>query len=136
MGEKSPRCSHHAQSATGPEQPPKPVLVQRATPSPGVAILAFNRPEKRNALSQSLIDEFLDELATASADPAIKAVILTGGPHVFSGKSGSGAACGLPAAKVVPGTEVNVCSVPTFKPAPTSMRLHVLTSKAREDAGI
>ncbi|KAK4143305.1 enoyl-CoA hydratase [Dichotomopilus funicola] len=66
------------------EQPPRSTLVQRSTPHPGVAVLAFNRPEKRNALSQSLIDEFLSELATVSADHAIKAVILTGGPHFFS----------------------------------------------------
>lgn len=60
-------------------------LVESSSPATGVQVVAFNRPEKRNALSKQLITVFLAELARASADPEIKAIIVTGKGPLFSG---------------------------------------------------
>ena len=60
-------------------------LIVRSSPAPSVTVLAFNRPSKRNALSQALIDEFISELDKASQDDLIKAIIVTGTRDSFSG---------------------------------------------------
>ena len=50
----------------------------------GIAILELNRPRKRNALSQALIDELVTALRQCDHDSRVFAVILTSsGP--FSG---------------------------------------------------
>ena len=46
--------------------------------SDGVARLTLNRPERRNALSWSLIAELRDALAALKADPDVRVVVLTG----------------------------------------------------------
>lgn len=43
-----------------------------------LAILTFNRPEVRNALSFATIDEALDAVKAADADPEIRVLIVTG----------------------------------------------------------
>jgi enoyl-CoA hydratase/carnithine racemase len=56
-----------------------------------VAIVKLNRPEKRNALSQDLIDELIEVLSESDKDVTVRAVVLTGseqGP--FSGMSSAG----------------------------------------------
>jgi enoyl-CoA hydratase len=60
-------------------------LVTATTPAAGVRVLAFNRPSKRNALSQELIGELLAQLSAASADDAVKAIVITGSSTFFSG---------------------------------------------------
>jgi enoyl-CoA hydratase/carnithine racemase len=53
-----------------------------------VAIVKLNRPEKRNALSQNLIDELIEVLSQLDTDVTVRAVVLTGsGQEPFSGKS-------------------------------------------------
>ncbi|KAK7425593.1 hypothetical protein QQZ08_007916 [Neonectria magnoliae] len=59
-------------------------LVLASTPAEGVRVLAFNRPAKRNALSQDLITVFLQHLLEASRDRAVRAIILTGSSTFFS----------------------------------------------------
>lgn len=63
-------------------------LVQVDVNEHGVAIVKLNRPEKRNALSQSLIDTLIKAIAMVERDVRIKVAVLTGsrtaGP--FSGK--------------------------------------------------
>lgn len=50
-----------------------------------VATLTLNRPERHNALSQSLVDEIMAAVAQADADPEVRVVILTGaGGRAFS----------------------------------------------------
>jgi enoyl-CoA hydratase/carnithine racemase len=44
----------------------------------GVATVTLNRPERRNALSTTLLRELLTALGTARDDPEVRAVILTG----------------------------------------------------------
>ncbi|KAM3497978.1 hypothetical protein MY10362_008686 [Beauveria mimosiformis] len=61
-------------------------LVLSSAPAPGVRLLRLNRPEKRNALSQSLISSLLSELHLASGDTSIFSIILTGnGPFFCAG---------------------------------------------------
>jgi len=49
----------------------------------GVVTLTLNRPEKRNALSIALRDEFSDALDVLAVDETVKAVIITGAGDVF-----------------------------------------------------
>lgn len=64
-------------------QPPAPELLHD-TPEPGVLRLTLNRPTARNALSTALLGAVADALDAASADPAVHAVVLTGGPAIFA----------------------------------------------------
>ena len=56
-----------------------------SNPVDGVRVLAFNRPTKRNALSQELIDVFLRDLGAAAADQSVKVVVVTGSSTFFCG---------------------------------------------------
>lgn len=61
-------------------------LVATTSPADGVRVLQLNRPEKRNALSQDLIDRLLAELSVAKNDPAVRVLIITGAGSCFSGR--------------------------------------------------
>ena len=54
----------------------------------GVALVRLNRPAKRNALSQSMIDELSSVLAQLDSSTSVRAVVLTG-------SSSDGPFCGL-----------------------------------------
>lgn len=43
-----------------------------------IATITFNRPDKRNAMSDDMRSEFIEALETVAADKAIKALVLTG----------------------------------------------------------
>jgi len=58
------------------------LLVER--PAEGVVLLRLNRPERRNALATPLLQEIAAALATAEADDAIRAVVITGNEKVFA----------------------------------------------------
>ena len=49
----------------------------------GVATLALNRPEKRNAMTDEMRAEFVDALQRTAADKAIRALVLTGNGKGF-----------------------------------------------------
>ena len=49
----------------------------------GIATLTFNRPEKRNAMSDELRSEFIHALERVSADKGIRALVLTGAGKGF-----------------------------------------------------
>lgn len=53
----------------------QPVLYEVAA---GVARVTINRPEARNALSPAVMEGLLAAFARAAADPAVRAVVLTG----------------------------------------------------------
>ncbi|AOZ01550.1 enoyl-CoA hydratase [Cupriavidus sp. USMAHM13] len=44
----------------------------------GIALLAFNRPDKRNAMSDDMRAEFIDALEHVAADREIRALVITG----------------------------------------------------------
>ena len=54
-------------------------------PVDGVALLTIERPEALNALSFDLLDALADALAALDADPACRAIVLTGsGTRAFA----------------------------------------------------
>jgi len=57
------------------------VLVER---DGGVATLLLNDPERRNAMSQAMAEQFAARVAELAADSALRAVILTGAGRAFS----------------------------------------------------
>lgn len=52
-----------------------PILLDIAD---GVAVVTFNRPERRNALTPEMLCRFADALAVCAADEAVRVVVLTG----------------------------------------------------------
>lgn len=48
-----------------------------------IATLTFNRPDKRNAMSDDMRSEFIDALEHVAADKSIKALVLTGAGKGF-----------------------------------------------------
>jgi enoyl-CoA hydratase/carnithine racemase len=57
------------------------VLVDR--PHPGVVVLRLNRPERLNAINETMRAELTQTFAALAADAAIKAVVLTGAGRGF-----------------------------------------------------
>lgn len=49
----------------------------------GVATLEIARPDKKNALTTAMYAQLADALDAASADPAVRAVLITGQPGIF-----------------------------------------------------
>jgi enoyl-CoA hydratase len=49
-----------------------------------VGIVTLNRPRQLNALAGPLMAELVDALERHDADPAIRAIVVTGGPTVFA----------------------------------------------------
>jgi enoyl-CoA hydratase/carnithine racemase len=50
----------------------------------GVATLEIARPEKKNAITQAMYQAMADALRAADADPAVRAVLITGQPGIFT----------------------------------------------------
>lgn len=66
----------------------------------GVATLTINRPERRNALSWSLIAELRTELAALRGDPDVRVVVLTGaGEKAFCAGADLGGMAASPSAE-------------------------------------
>jgi 2-(1,2-epoxy-1,2-dihydrophenyl)acetyl-CoA isomerase len=49
----------------------------------GVAVLTFNRPERRNALSMEILESLGDTLARLEADAEVRCIVLTGAEGAF-----------------------------------------------------
>ena len=58
----------------------EPVLYEVRPPA---AVLTLNRPDRRNALSRSLIDALADAFSRAADDAAVRCVVLTGAGSAF-----------------------------------------------------
>ena len=56
----------------------------RTVDTNGVAVLEIARPEKKNALTQAMYTAMAEAIAAADADPAIRAVLVTGQPGIFT----------------------------------------------------
>lgn len=50
----------------------------------GIATIAFARPEKKNAITAAMYAAMADGLAGAAADPAVRAVLITGSADCFT----------------------------------------------------
>ncbi|SQI36783.1 4-chlorobenzoyl coenzyme A dehalogenase-2 [Serratia plymuthica] len=62
--------------------PLPPVLYERH--DDGVAVITLNRPEKKNAINLDMARLIQTYLQRAEQDDAIRAIVLTGHPEVFS----------------------------------------------------
>lgn len=63
---------------------PQTVTLYRVTQ--GAAWITLNRPDQRNALSATLVNEVADHLQAANNDPAVRVVVITGaGPGFCAG---------------------------------------------------
>jgi enoyl-CoA hydratase/carnithine racemase len=60
-----------------------PSTVLRHDPIEGVAVLAFNRPERGNAWTLELQRTYFDELDAATADEHVRAIVVTGAGTKF-----------------------------------------------------
>ncbi|MDH3210878.1 MAG: enoyl-CoA hydratase/isomerase family protein [Myxococcales bacterium] len=60
---------------------PSPLLLERDA---GVAILTFNDPERRNAMTQAMGEAVAECVADLAADRELRAVVLTGAGRAFS----------------------------------------------------
>src|SRR3954468_12568987 len=50
----------------------------------GVALLTLNRPDRLNAWTIAMEDRYFDLLLEAEADPAVRAIVVTGAGRGFS----------------------------------------------------
>lgn len=60
------------------------VLIERPEAFPGVEVIRFNRPAKKNAITSAMYRKMADALTAASVDPAVKAVAFLGTEGCFS----------------------------------------------------
>src|SRR5262249_6828676 len=75
-------------------------LIRRENPAPGVARVVLARPEMRNAQSPQLLYELDAAFATATADSAIRVIVLAADGPDFSSGHDLRAGFGLPCAPV------------------------------------
>jgi enoyl-CoA hydratase/carnithine racemase len=83
----------NAAGATTPDE--QLVLSERRGP---VLVLTLNRPERLNAWTNELEDEYFDHLEAAEADPDIRAIVVTGAGRGFCAGADLKALSGVPSA--------------------------------------
>ncbi|MFJ1467409.1 enoyl-CoA hydratase [Massilia orientalis] len=54
------------------------------TTADGILTLEFNRPERKNAITGAMYTTMADALRAADTDPAIRAILITGKPEIFT----------------------------------------------------
>jgi enoyl-CoA hydratase/carnithine racemase len=50
----------------------------------GIMTIAFNRPEKKNAITAAMYQAMADAIKEAESDPALRVILITGTPEVFT----------------------------------------------------
>ena len=50
----------------------------------GILTIEFNRPEKKNAITSTMYQSMVDVLRDAETDPAVRAILFTGKPEIFT----------------------------------------------------
>jgi enoyl-CoA hydratase/carnithine racemase len=71
--------------------------------APGVRLIAFNRPEMRNAFDTAMYNEVTEALRAADADEAVGAVVLTGRGTAFTSGQDLGEMAAIATGKAVAG---------------------------------
>jgi enoyl-CoA hydratase len=64
--------------------PPELIRVERSGDGGGVALVVFDDPERRNAMTESMGRALTQVVARLSSDPDLRAVVLTGAGNAFS----------------------------------------------------
>jgi enoyl-CoA hydratase/carnithine racemase len=70
------------ENVTGDTLSDTPLRVERRPD--GVAVLTFDLPDRRNAMTEDLTEAWAAEIATLAADPDLRAVVVTGAGRAFS----------------------------------------------------
>ncbi|MBB4064388.1 crotonase/enoyl-CoA hydratase family protein [Gellertiella hungarica] len=60
------------------------ILIERPAERPGVLVLRFNRPDKKNAITRGMYQTLTDAIRAANGDPDIRAIAFLGSPGAFS----------------------------------------------------
>ncbi len=60
------------------------ILVERPQAQPGVMVIRFNRPEKKNAITSAMYNRMTEALGEANKDDAVRAVAFLGTAGCFS----------------------------------------------------
>jgi enoyl-CoA hydratase/carnithine racemase len=60
------------------------VLVERPEAYPGVQVIRFNRPEKKNAITREMYAKMTNALTVAQSDPAVRITAFLGTEGCFS----------------------------------------------------
>jgi enoyl-CoA hydratase/carnithine racemase len=60
------------------------IVVERIDAYPGVLVIRFNRPEKKNAITAAMYQRMTAALEEANADDEVKAVVFLGTEGCFS----------------------------------------------------
>lgn len=60
------------------------ILIERPAAHPGVLVLRFNRPDKKNAITRPMYLALTQALQEANRDETIRAIVLLGTPGAFS----------------------------------------------------
>lgn len=84
-----------------PDQPAGQTATLYQLRPDGAAWITLNRPEARNALSATLVNELYDHLGRAIDDPAVRSIVLTGNGPAFC----AGADLKSPPGQVVDGRQ-------------------------------
>jgi enoyl-CoA hydratase len=58
-------------------------LIISSRPAAGVAHIALNQPERRNALTEAMARELREEVVLLAADPSVRVLVLTGAGEAF-----------------------------------------------------
>lgn len=109
----SPReTSDDSPGADGPTEPPGPVrsdasVILHATDN-GVLRITLNRPEALHAITADLREQLISKFFDASADPAVRAVVVTATGRAFCAGADLRAASGARPAEPVPGDVARV----------------------------
>lgn len=64
-------------------EPSAPPLVLHEIRQPGIALITLNRPDRLNALNMEVKRQLQECFAEASADPAVRVIVLTGAGKAF-----------------------------------------------------
>lgn len=60
------------------------VLIEQSPQRPGILTLRFNRPHKKNAITQAMYQAMTEALLNANANPSIRAIVFLGTEGCFS----------------------------------------------------
>ncbi|MGF9562640.1 crotonase/enoyl-CoA hydratase family protein [Neorhizobium sp. JUb45] len=60
------------------------ILIERPQTAPGVLVIRFNRPDKKNAITSAMYQTMTAALTEANADPNIRAIAFLGSENCFS----------------------------------------------------
>ncbi|HEV7245820.1 MAG TPA: crotonase/enoyl-CoA hydratase family protein [Shinella sp.] len=60
------------------------ILIERPENAPGVMVIRFNRPDKKNAITRAMYQAMTDALKAGDADEAVRATVFLGSEGCFS----------------------------------------------------